>query len=85
MPFTNLVEVISGVESGTYTVNGIVYTRHENVDSRYSKMDPIVCFTANTVSAAPSVPPTSAPTTKFTVIIQALQVQTHLNRQIATA
>ena len=78
MPFTNLVEVTSGVEKGIYTVNGIIYTRHEKVDSRYSKMDPIVCFTPNTVSAIPSVLPTSAPTLKTVAFIQAIQVQLNL-------
>ena len=78
VPFTNLVEVTSGIESKMYTVNGIVYTRHRNVDSRYSKMDPIVCFTPNTVSAIPSVLPTSAPTSKTVAFIRAVQVQLNL-------
>lgn len=68
------MEVTSGITNAMFTVNGIVYTKHYKVDSRYSKMDPIVCFIPNVVSAAPSKSPTSSPTVSSLAVVQAVQV-----------
>ena len=58
-PLAKLVKAKSGFFSSQFTVNGVVYTKTTLIDGAYPYMDPIICFTPNLASTAPTVAPTS--------------------------
>ena len=59
----DLVTAKSGLPSQQFTVDGVVYTTTNRIDSRYTDMAPIICFKPNLVSTAPSMAPTPFSTT----------------------
>ena len=44
MPFANLVTIDAGRTHNDVRVDGILYGITNNVDSRYPRMDPLLCF-----------------------------------------
>ena len=60
---SNLITAKSGLPSQQFTVDGVVYTTTNRIDSRYTEMAPIICFKPNLVSTAPSMAPTPFSTT----------------------
>ena len=59
----DLITAKSGLPSQQFTVDGVVYTTTNRIDSRYTDMAPIICFKPNLVSTSPSMAPTPFSTT----------------------